>query len=142
MEKTPWHIWVVGGLGLLWNAGGAWNYVATKLRLEAVIDQMTPEQLAFFDAIPAWATASWAVAVWGAVLGCVLILMRRALAAPILLISFLAMALTSIQNFILADVSMADIMPPGAATFSAIIFVVAALLAWYAAKQRRLGRLT
>ena len=142
MQKTPWHIWVVGAVALFWNAGGAWNYTATKLRLAPVMEQMTPEQLAFVDAIPAWATAAWALAVWGGVLGAVLILMRRALAFHVLLISFLAMVLTTIQNFVLSPVSMADIMPPGAAVFSLIIFVFAAFLVVYTRAQTKAGRLT
>ena len=141
MTKTPWHIWLVGIIALLWNGSGAWNYAATKLRIEAIVAQMTPKQIAFFDAMPAWATAAWAIAVWGGVLGAILLLMRRALAFHVLLISFVAMVLTSIQNFLLSDVSMAEILPPGTAVFSIAIFVFALLLVWYSWVQKRAGRL-
>lgn len=141
MNGSAWHIWVVGGLSLLWNAGGAWNYVATKLRLPAVLEQMTPEQLAFFDAIPTWATATWAIAVWGAVIGSILILLRRAAAVNVLIVSFLCMCATSVQNFLLAEANMSEIMGPGAAAFSAVIFISALLVIWYAWVQRSVGRL-
>ena len=139
MTKTPWHLWVVGALSLLWNAGGAWNYVATKLRLEVVVGQMTLEQLSFFDATPAWATATWAIAVWGAVLGSILLLMRRKSAALILQISFFAMLLTAVQNFFIADVKMSDIMGPAAAIFSIVIVLFSLLIIWYAMRQRDNG---
>ena len=28
--KTPWHVWVVGGLSLLWNVSGAWTIMAAQ----------------------------------------------------------------------------------------------------------------
>ena len=139
MTRTPWHIWVVGILATLWNAGGAWNYFAMKVNLESVVSQMTPDQLAFFSSMPTWATATWAIAVWGALVGSILILFKSRASYPVLAISFAAMVLTTIQNFVLADVSMADIMPPGAAIFPGIIFVVGALLVWYAKVQRDRG---
>jgi hypothetical protein len=30
--KTPWHLWVVGILSLLWNAFGGYDYTMTQLR--------------------------------------------------------------------------------------------------------------
>jgi hypothetical protein len=32
-QKTPLHLWIVAVLALLWNAVGAFDYVATQLRL-------------------------------------------------------------------------------------------------------------
>ncbi len=139
MTKTPILLWIVGIISLLWNAGGAWNYVATKLRLDAVVGQMTPEQLSFFDATPAWATATWAIAVWGAVLGSILLLMRRKLAVLVLEISFFAMLLSAIQNFFIADVTMSEIMGPVAAIFSVVIVVFSLLVIWYSIRQRNNG---
>ncbi|MCP4895894.1 MAG: hypothetical protein GY906_02880, partial [bacterium] len=31
---TPIHLWIVGVLALLWNAMGAFDYLATQLKLE------------------------------------------------------------------------------------------------------------
>ena len=139
MECTPWHLWTVGILSLLLNAVGAWDYLASQMKIEGYLDMLTPEQLAFFDAIPAWAVGTWAIAFWGSVLGSILILMQRGLAVPVLVISFGAMALTAVQNFLLSDVSMIDIMGAGAAIFLAVIFIVGLLLVWYASVQRRAG---
>ena len=141
MRTAPWHFWVVGILALLWNAMGAWDYYASNMALPAYVEMMTPEQIAFFDAMPAWATGTWAIAVWGGLIGAVMLLARSALAAPIFLISFAAMILTTIQNFLLSDIPMSDIMPPGAAIFSVVIFLVALFLVQYTYRQKRKGRL-
>ena len=151
MEKTPWHIWVVGVLSLLWNSMGALDYVATQYSVETYLEGFTPEQLDYFNSFPAWTVAAlaiaawaiavWAIAVWAAVLASVLILMRRAWAVPVMQISFAAMVIVTLQNYVLAEVTMADVVGPGAAAFAALIFVVTALLVWYVMVQRRAGRL-
>ena len=30
--KTPWHLWVIGIVATLWNAGGAYDYTMTQTR--------------------------------------------------------------------------------------------------------------
>ena len=45
--KTPWHLWLVGILGLLWSTMGATDYFMTQTGNEAYLSNFTPEQLAF-----------------------------------------------------------------------------------------------
>ena len=137
--KTPWHLWVVGIVTLLWNAMGAFDYLMTKLRVESYMANFTPEQLDFFYGFPAWVTVTWAIAVWGSVLGSVLLLLRRGLAVMVFAISFLGMAVTSFHNFFLSDVSMAELMGPAAIGFSAAIFIVGVLLIVYSRAMRQRG---
>src|SRR3546814_17451825 len=49
--KTPWHLWVVGGLSLLWNAIGAFDYTMTKMDNAAYLAGFTPEQIAYFQSL-------------------------------------------------------------------------------------------
>ena len=140
-KKTPWHIWVVGIVTLLWNAIGAMDYVMTQLRVESYMSQFTEEQLAFFYGFPGWVNASWAIAVWGAILGSILILLRSKLAVPVFWIGLVAMVATAIHNVVLSEVSMTEIAGTGAMWFSLVIFVVAVLLVIYATVQKRNGNL-
>jgi hypothetical protein len=41
--KTPVHLWIVAIVSLLWNAMGAFDYLATKLRLEFYMSQFTSQ---------------------------------------------------------------------------------------------------
>jgi hypothetical protein len=59
--------------------------------------------LEFFYGFPTWVVAFRALAVWGGVLGTLLLLLRKRLAVPVLLVSFLAMIVTSIHNFFLSN---------------------------------------
>jgi len=136
--RAPVHLWVIGVVSLLWNAMGAFDYLMTQTRNEAYMSAFTPEQLEYFYGFPAWVVAAWAFAVWGAVFGSVLLLLRRGLAAPVFLVSFVAMVITTIQNYVLSN-GLEVLGDPFALVFSAVIFVVALLLVLYSRAMRRRG---
>ena len=75
--KAPWHLWVVGIAGLLWSVMGVMDYVMTKMRNEEYMAAFTLEQLEFFYGFPIWVNAAWAIAVWGGVIGTILLLLRK-----------------------------------------------------------------
>jgi len=136
--RTPWHLWVVGILSLLWNAMGAFDYLMTETRNAAYMAQFTPEQLAYFTSFPKWVIAAWALAVWGGVLGSVLVLLRRGLAVEVFLFSFLAMLVTMVHNYLLSP-GLKVMGGPGPLLFSTVIVVVALLLIVYARGMRKRG---
>lgn len=136
-HRTPWHFWLVGILGLLWNSMGAFDYLMTQTQNESYMSQFTPEQLEFFYGFPTWVVAFWALAVWGGVLGTLLLLLKRRLAVPVLLASFLAMIVTSIQNFFFSN--GLEVMGGTGLLFSALIFVFALCLWLYARSMARRG---
>jgi len=121
--SRPWHLWLVGVLGTLWNLVGAFDYLATQTENESYMSQFTPEQLEFFYGLPTLVVAFWALAVWGGVLGTILLLLKKRLAAPVLLVSFVCMVFTSIHNFGLSN--GLDVMGGTGLAFSALIFVFA-----------------
>jgi len=126
---TPWHLWVIGFLTLIWNAVGAFDYLATQLELEAYMAAFTPEQLDYFYAFPSWLVAFWALAVWSALAGSLALLFRSRVAVPLFLISLISMIVTSIHNFVFTN--GAEVMGQGGVIFSIVIAVVAVLLVLY-----------
>jgi hypothetical protein len=130
-RQTPWHLWVIGGAGLLWSAMGAFDYVMTQTRNEAYMSNFTPEQLVFFYGFPAWVVAAWAVAVWGSVLGALLLLSRRRFAVWVFLISLIAMVITTFHNYVLSN-GMEVVGDTFSLSFAAVIFLVALALFLYA----------
>lgn len=134
--KTPWHLWVVGSLGVLWNGMGALDFTMIQLRIDQYMAMYTPDQLDFFYSFPQWANATWAIAVWFSVLGSVYLLMRKRAAVPLFWVALFAMLATTLHNFLLSDVSMMAIMGPGAAGFTLAIIVVAVLMVIYSLRMR------
>jgi hypothetical protein len=137
VERTPWHLWVIGVVALLWNAMGALDYVMTQTRNEEYMSNFTPEQLSFFYGFPAWVDAAWAIAVWGGVLGTLLLLIRRRYAVWVFLASLIAMVITAFQNYVLSN-GMEIMGDPFTLGFTAAIFLAALALLLYArAMQKR-----
>lgn len=136
--RTPWHLWVVGIFAVLWNAMGAFDYLMTQTQNEGYMAQFTPEQLEYFYGFPAWVVAFWAIAVWGGVLGAVLLLLRKRLAAGVFLVSFLSMVVTTVYNFGLSN-GLEVMGDPFALFFSGLIFVFALLLYLYARAMTNRG---
>jgi hypothetical protein len=138
--RTPWHLWLVGVLALLWNAMGAFDYLMTETRNEGYMSRFTPEQLEYFYGFPAWVVASWAIAVWGGVLGAIFLLLRKRYAVGTFLVSLLAMVVTMVQNYVLSE--GVEVTGASGLAFTAVIFVVALLLYLYARAMRAKGLLT
>ena len=136
IEETPWHLWVVGVVGLLWNAMGALDYVMTQTRNEDYMANFTPEQLEFFYGLSAWLDAFWAIAVWGGVVGAILLLIRRRQAVWVFLASLIALIITAFQNYVLSN-GLEVMGDPFSLAFTAVIFVTAVALYLYARAMRR-----
>ena len=136
-QRTPWHLWLVGILGLLWDSMGAFDYLMTQTQNESYMSQFTPEQLEFFYGFPTWVVAFWALAVWGGVLGTLLLLLRKRLSVPVLLGSFLAMIVTAVHNFFLSN--GLEVMGGTGLVFSVLIFVFALALWLYARAMAQRG---
>lgn len=135
--KAPAWFWVVAGLSLLWNAFGCLDFTMTVMRNPAYIAQFPPETIDYLDAMPVWAIAAWALGVWGALLGSMLLLVRSGWAATAFAASLGGLALTTIYQV------MAD-EPPAMSSgvnlaITAIIWIVAIALLWLSFRMRARG---
>jgi hypothetical protein len=136
--KTPWHLWVIGVVSLLWNLVGALDFVMTQTRNAAYMAGFTRAQLDFYYGIPLWVVATWGIAVWGGVLASLFLLLRRRMAVPLFLASLVCMVLTDIHSYLIS--SGFEIMGGmKALVFSSVIFVVGVLLLVYARSMGKRG---
>lgn len=139
--KVPWHLWVVGVVGLLWNAFGCIDYTMTALQGEVWLRQMgmTDAQITSFNAMPAWMTAIWAIGVWGAMLGTVLLLLRRRLAFPVFVVSLVAYVISLVYAYVLSD--QAATMPEGTWIMQGVILIGCLFFVWYSRMMAQRGLL-
>lgn len=136
--SAPWHLWAVGLLSLAWNAMGAFDYSMTHIGGADYLRQMQmgDDVIAWISAVPAWATAGWALGVWGAVGGSILLLARSRFAVAAFALSFVGVLAMTIYT--LGQAAPASMSTPGALAFEWAIKIVAVLLLFYAwAMQRR-----
>lgn len=130
--RAPWHLWVIGVVALVWNAGGAYDYLMTQLGNEAYLAMLTEPQRAFMDARPVWMDAAWAVGVWFSILGSLLLLLRSRHAATAFLISILGLIVTAVWSYGVADPSGIEVMGSFSVWFSLAVMTVLIALWVYA----------
>ena len=96
-----WSFWVVGALGLIFNLLGCVNFVS-QMNAEAVAS-MPGAYRAIVESRPAWGTAAFALAVFGGLLGCLLLLLRKSAAFYVLIISVVGAVAAQIPLLGMAD---------------------------------------
>jgi hypothetical protein len=134
-RARPRSLWIVGILTLLWNAYGAYDYLMQNTRNAAYLAHMPAQAIAWLDAMPYWQMAFWAIGVWGAVLGSVLLLLCSRFAVHAFVASLAGLAV----NTAVGGMSAKSTGQPAGITVA--IWVVAALLLLYAIRMRKVGAL-
>ena len=99
-----WSFWLVCVLGLLWNAGGSANYLV-QTSMDFVNSMPTTHQ-AIIIGRPAWATAGFALGVFGGALGCILLMLLQRASLTVLLVSAAGIAVTMVHtmNVVMSEV--------------------------------------
>ena len=136
--KRPRHLWIVGVLSLLWNAMGAFDYLMTQTKNESYMAKFSPEQLDFFYGFPIWVESAWAIAVWGALVGSVLLLMAKKMTEWLFLVALVAMVLTSIHNYGFSN-GLEVMGDPFSLIFTGVIFALSVALYLYARTMVKRG---
>jgi hypothetical protein len=136
-DRPPTTFWVVGGAALLWNLIGLMFYYMQVTMTPEALESFTAEQQAFFTSAPVWATSAHAMAVNAGILGCLMLLLRKAWAVPLFGLSLAGIIVQDLHAFVLS--SGLDIFGSQAIILPAIVAVIATALVLYSrqAKGRR-----
>lgn len=143
--RTPWHLWAVGIVTLLWNGFGGYDYTMSQLRDREYLGQMmepmgvsVDEAIALLDSFPVWAEVFWALGVWGSIAGSLLLLLRSRHAVTAFAISIVGALVSFAYQFTIdlppamANSAMSRIMP-------VVIIGAVVLQLWYARRQVAAG---
>lgn len=137
--STPWHLWVLALLGLLWNGFGAADFAMTFIDRAIWFETLgvTAEQAARIESMPAWTYGAWAAGTWGAFLGTVALLFRSRWAVYLFWVSMFGLVASMIYTFGMsvfrADLGQQDMMMYG------FIVAGAAFFLWYSIAMARRG---
>jgi len=89
-NKPNTGFWIIAIIALIWNVMGVLEYLGHVYMTDELLNAMTPEQQEFLANTPAWSTGVFAIAVFGGLLGSLLLIMRKKWATLLFLISLLA----------------------------------------------------
>lgn len=135
--KAPWHLWVIGGVSLLWNAVGVMSFSMTSFgNLEST--GMPAEHIAYYSSFPMWAKVVWAMGVFGCFLGSLALLFKSRHAVLLFAISIVGLIATTVYQWGLSD-APADLKTGGNIALSAAIWIITIGLFMYARRQQVSG---
>ncbi len=126
----PRSFYVISGVALVWNIIGVMQYVMRVTMTDAAIAALPADQQAFVNGTPSWTLAAFAIATNAGALGCLLLLLKKSWAYPLLIISVVGLVVQNIHGFVLAD-GMAVYGGAGAG-LALLVLVVGVFLIWYA----------
>jgi len=120
---------IVAVLAVLWNCLGVWGYLA-KVGVAPNMMEMTADEIALVASMPTWATAGYALAVFGGLLGSLGLLLGKAWARLLLILSLLGM-LVQFGWWLLMSGAMEQ-MGASSAAMPAVVVLIGVLLLWLA----------
>ena len=136
-NKLPTSFWVISIVGLLWNVFGIFNFIGQAFMTEEQMNKLPPEQQELFAAVPSWIYIIFAIAVITGTLGCLGLVMKKAWAVPLLLLSLFAVLIQMGYNLFFTN--SAEVMGPLATILSVLVILVAVLLYYYARNSKSKG---
>lgn len=133
-----WSFWVIAVVAFIWNAMGVMNYLM-QMNTGSLTD-FAESHRAIIEGRPAWATAGFAIGVFGGTLGCLLLLLRNSAAFYLFIVSLLGIIVTMVHTF--SVVGSVDFSPFEITMMMVMPLVVAAFLIWYSKHAERRGWIT
>lgn len=130
MEKPPGWFWIVSIVALLWNLMGALAYLQQAFMTEEALAALSEPERLLLETRPAWATAAFALAVWGGLLGCVALLLRKKWARPVLIISLIGILVQMIHSFFISK--NLEVYGPGEISMPILIILIGIGLVFFA----------
>ena len=117
---------------------GVYNYLIQAYQTEAFTSSLNEAQLALMESMPSWNTALFAIAVFSGFIGTVLLLMKKKIAIPLFLISFITA--TIMQLYWLFGTDAIEVFSESIPYLMPIIVIVfCAFILWYAKNQKTKG---
>lgn len=129
-SRTPWHLWVVGVLAVIWASVPTYDWVMFKLEDADFLAGLPADWKAAVLEQPLWVEVVWFFAIWGAVAGAVLLFARRRWAWPAFAVSAIALAVDQAYVVFMTTFGFSPQV-----LVLLIISALFALYAWWMAKR-------
>lgn len=136
--RPPAWFWIVGVLLLLWGLMGVVTYYMSFHMSPAALEAMTEYDRRLYTDRAPWFIVTYGVAVWGALLGTLLLLLRRAWARPVYLVSLIAVVVMFGWLFLGTDlIAVKGVLT--ATGFPIVIALIGLFQIWLAGAARQRG---
>jgi len=134
--SRPLGFWIVSVLALLWNLLGLAIFFMQINMPAETLAAMPAEQRALYESMPRWVDGAFAVAVFGGALGSAMLLMKKRLALPLLVLSLLGLLVQMGYTYLMTPAF--QVYGPSGAILPVLLVLIALFLVWFA--RRSLAR--
>ncbi|MDP2068932.1 MAG: hypothetical protein Q8K04_08195 [Lutibacter sp.] len=135
-DKPTSAFWIISVLALLWNIMGVAAYLGQAYMTDEVLKALSEGEQAYYENVPAWVTAAFAIAVFAGAFGCVGLLMRKKWATILFVISIIAVIAQATYNLIIQKFME---VPLQHMIWSIVVIVIAIFLVWFSSNATKKG---
>lgn len=139
MNKPSIWYWVICVLGLLWSIGGGYDYLMVVTENAEYMGKIPAETLDYYNSFPNWLMWPWAIAIWGGVLGWLLMLLRKTLAVHVFLVALVGLV---INMFYFGLTGGFPIMGLAGSAMMVVVLAISIFAVWFARRSRTNGTLS
>ena len=130
--QLPTYAFIIGIIATIWNLMGLMAFVdQITMTPESIAALPEPEQ-ALYSSVPVWVNIAFFLAVFGGTTASILFLMKKRLAYPIFIISFIGIIVQMFNAFFLTN--SIEVYGPGGIIMPVLVILVAIYLIWLSKK--------
>ena len=136
--SPPKWYWIVSGLALVWMVIGVLSWTMDLLMDQAALEAMPEGQRQLYMARPQWLFVVYAIAIFSGLFGAVGLLLRKAWAKWMFVVSLVAIVVQFGYTFMVMNAI--DLIGAAAAVpFPLVIFTIGACLLWMSIQAQKSG---
>jgi hypothetical protein len=131
--KPATWFWVVSAIALVWNLMGVMAYIMQVTMSPEALQALPENERTLMESVPMWVTSAFAIAVWGSTLGSILLLMRKKIATPVLILSFVGIMVQMYYNLFMSKAM--EVYGPGGLAMPIMVLLFGLFLVWFSRKS-------
>lgn len=121
-------------LALIWNLMGVIAFVATLFISPEMLAELPAAEQELRNSTPLWADLAFGFAVLSGTLGSLALLLRKAWAAPVFMVSLLSILVQMIHSFFISNAL--NVLGPERMIMPVMVIVFAIILVWFSHKAK------
>jgi hypothetical protein len=141
-NKPTTAYWIIAVTLLAWNLIGLYFYYQQSILTPEVMANagLTPQQIAHITNTPVWGHSGYAIAVNAGVLGAILLLLRKAWAVPLFVLSIVGVLVQDLDAMVLRD--GLEAWGSSALVLPIIVLLICVFEIWYSNRAKARGWLS
>ena len=139
-SKIPGWFWAVAGVALLWNIFGFLAFIMQLVMTPEMIAALPEAERSLYENFPSWVYIPFGAAVIGGTFGCVLLLMKKALAFELFIVSLVGVLVQNGYSFFMTNA--AEVLGTQAIVMPLVVIGIGVGLIMFSSAMKKRGYLS